>query len=81
MAAPGTVQVAAHTAGVAGHRCDPGETGQPVGAAVAAHVAGGGGEQLGAHHWAAAGHGLDHFGEAVLAKPGRNELVDRTDAR
>ncbi len=74
--APWSVQVAADAARVPGRRGDAGHACQAVGGAIAAHVTGGRGEELGAHQRADAGHALDHFGEAVLAKPGRNELVD-----
>lgn len=76
---PGPVQVAADVAGVAGHRGDTREAGQAVGASVAAHVTGRGCQELGAQQRADAGHAGDHFGEFVLAKPGRDEFVDLGD--
>ncbi|KUN31410.1 hypothetical protein AQJ27_51415 [Streptomyces olivochromogenes] len=62
-------------------RCwgDAAEAGEPVGSAEDAHVAAGGGQELGTEDDAQAGHAGDHFEVLVLAKPGLDELVDLGD--
>jgi transposase len=75
------MQIAADSAGVTRDGRNPGEAGQSIRSAVAAEVAGRGGQELCPQQRADAGHAADDLGEVVRSKLGLDALVDLGDLR
>lgn len=76
---PGAVVVLADLAGVFWRGCHPGEGRQSVSGGEGIQAAAGRGEELRSEDRPDAGHGSDHLGEFVFAKPSLDELVGLGD--